>query len=142
MAIEEKRPTRRAIEALETRDRIFATALALFAEYGFNRVTVEDITLRAGVSKGAFYTHFRSKETILLEQFERIDDHYEEAFEGLDASMPARERILLFVKAMTDYITNVVGLTPLQVIYANQVSAPDTTRILNNLGPALRPAKA
>lgn len=132
MSIHRKRPTRRALDALETRERLFTTALELFAEYGFNRVTVEDITLRAGVSKGAFYNHFVSKETVLLEQFQRIDDHYVEVFEEAEQDLSAREKVALFIDTMMDYVANTVGLLPIQVIYANQVSAPESTRILTN----------
>lgn len=37
-------------------------AEAVFAEHGLTAAKVEDITARAGVSKGAFYLHFASKD--------------------------------------------------------------------------------
>ena len=42
----------------QTRERIFIEAMRLFAERGFDRVTVADITEAADVGKGTFFTHF------------------------------------------------------------------------------------
>lgn len=41
---------------------LLRAAEAVFAERGLSGARVEDITTRAGVSKGAFYLHFKSKE--------------------------------------------------------------------------------
>src|SRR5690606_29862483 len=41
---------------------LLRAAEAAFAERGLAGARVEDITSRAGVSKGAFYLHFKSKE--------------------------------------------------------------------------------
>ncbi|MGK8464129.1 TetR/AcrR family transcriptional regulator [Nocardia cyriacigeorgica] len=46
---------------------IVDAALALFAEYGFEKTTVEAIVGRLGVAKGCFYHHFRSKNEVLEE---------------------------------------------------------------------------
>ena len=41
---------------------LLRAAEAVFVEHGLSAAKVEDITARAGVSKGAFYLHFESKE--------------------------------------------------------------------------------
>lgn len=41
---------------------LLRAAEAVFVEHGLSSAKVEDITARAGVSKGAFYLHFESKE--------------------------------------------------------------------------------
>ncbi len=41
---------------------LLRAAEAVFAEHGLSAAKVEDITTRAGVSKGAFYLHFKSKQ--------------------------------------------------------------------------------
>jgi AcrR family transcriptional regulator len=56
---------RRERKAKETRIRLFGTALQLFAERGFQNVTVEDITEAADVGKGTFFNYFESKEHVL-----------------------------------------------------------------------------
>src|SRR5246500_1244577 len=50
----------------EIRERLFRSALALFAEKGFAETTVEDITEAADVGKGTFFNYFPSKDHILL----------------------------------------------------------------------------
>ncbi len=44
---------------------LLRAAEAVFAEHGVAGAKVEDITRRAGLSKGAFYLHFKSKEEAL-----------------------------------------------------------------------------
>jgi AcrR family transcriptional regulator len=46
-------------------DEVLDAALALFVETGFAATRVEDIAVRAGLSKGAVYRYFPSKEAIL-----------------------------------------------------------------------------
>jgi TetR/AcrR family transcriptional repressor of nem operon len=47
------------------------TALERFQAQGFNGCGVQDITDAAGVPKGSFYNHFKSKEALALEVLDR-----------------------------------------------------------------------
>jgi AcrR family transcriptional regulator len=49
----------------QTRTLLIETAAQLFATQGYDRTSVESIIGQAGVSKGAFYHHFSSKDQIL-----------------------------------------------------------------------------
>jgi AcrR family transcriptional regulator len=49
-----------------TQARVFDAALELINERGFEQTTVADICEKAGISNGAFYHHFKSKQDILL----------------------------------------------------------------------------
>lgn len=46
------------------KDRIFHAAMELFEQQGYENTSVEQITQRAGVSKGTFFTHFHSKDAV------------------------------------------------------------------------------
>ena len=63
-------------QAEETRNRIYTSAIELMEENGFGNFTIEDISKRAGVSVGAFYHYFDSKNDILAEIFYRADDYF------------------------------------------------------------------
>jgi len=52
--------------SLEKRARLKTASLELFAEKGFESVSIDDIARRAEVAVGGFYQHFRSKPQLLL----------------------------------------------------------------------------
>ena len=114
--------TRRSLNALETRNKLYSTAMMLFTKRGFDKVTVDDITRYAGVSKGTFYNHFSTKEQVLVEQFNKIDNHYEQVFRRTKPDEPASQRLLNFSDAMCEYCGEVWGLNMLKVVYINQIS--------------------
>lgn len=54
-------------KASQTRQIILDAALSLMSSRPIAEVKVEDITEKAGVAKGTFYVHFKSKEAVLHE---------------------------------------------------------------------------
>jgi len=54
----------------ETRGRILQAALRLFSEAGYDTTGVAGICSAAGVSKGAFYHHFATKQAVFLRLLE------------------------------------------------------------------------
>ncbi len=50
---------------ITTKERIFETALDLFAEKGYEATSIRDITKAVGLSVAAFYNHFASKNELL-----------------------------------------------------------------------------
>ena len=50
----------------ETRARIIESAIKLFSNRGYNAASVDNICAEAGISKGAFYHHFESKQALFL----------------------------------------------------------------------------
>ncbi|UCH22013.1 MAG: TetR/AcrR family transcriptional regulator [Deltaproteobacteria bacterium] len=49
-----------------TRDRIIDSAKKLFAEQGYQKTTIVDISRQAGLSEAALYEYFQGKEDLLL----------------------------------------------------------------------------
>ncbi len=49
-----------------TRTHITEAAIKLFSDRGYDLASVDDICAKAGVSKGAFYHHFPSKQALFL----------------------------------------------------------------------------
>ena len=58
----------------EVRDRIVRASLAVFAEHGFHRATMQDIVRASGLSVGAIYTYFKSKSDLILAGCDLITD--------------------------------------------------------------------
>lgn len=63
-------------EALETRNCIMEAAVEVFFEKGVANATLNDIAVRAGVTRGAVYWHFKNK----LDVFEAIHDQLQLSF--------------------------------------------------------------
>jgi AcrR family transcriptional regulator len=64
----------RSRKGVETRARLLDAAKQVFAEDGFLEARTTDIAARAGVSHGAFYHYFQSKEEIFREVAELQQD--------------------------------------------------------------------
>jgi AcrR family transcriptional regulator len=74
---------------------LIEVAQRLFLERGYERTTVNDVIDAAGVSKGAFYHHFKAKEDLLEAIAERFARQSLEAMDGVrsDAGLDALQRL-------------------------------------------------
>ncbi len=125
--------TRRQELAQQTKYSLIDSALALFESQGYEAVTIEDITTKAGVAKGSFYTYFSNKSEIIVEEFWKIDAYYESwARENLAVPAPAGEKLLAFTRAQMTYIREVVGNANLKILYANQLLPASEPKVINN----------
>jgi AcrR family transcriptional regulator len=74
-------------EEAGTRDRILKTAERLFAERGFNGVSVRELAGAANVNIASIGYHFRSKEGLLAQVYRRhCEPMIEERLRGLEAA--------------------------------------------------------
>lgn len=64
-------PSRRSLQRVETRERIFQAALEEFRRVGFSEAQIPRIAAASGVVRGTFYFHFPSKEHVLRELSDR-----------------------------------------------------------------------
>jgi len=67
-----------------TRERLLDVGLTMLLRHGYNDLGVQALLESAGVPKGSFYHHFRSKEDFALQV---IDRYMVAVHEGLDASL-------------------------------------------------------
>lgn len=82
-------------------DKILNTALKIFHERGFHNSSTQDIVNLAGVSKGSFYNHFKSKDALGLAALDLYWENNEETRKLLrDSTVPALKRIDNHLKAI------------------------------------------
>lgn len=67
MATGDDKPNGREVQRRETRQRVYTAAVAEFRRVGMAEADVGVIAREAGVARGTFYFHFRTKEHILAE---------------------------------------------------------------------------
>lgn len=109
---------KRQKQALKTKQRLLKVALELFDEKGFQTTTVDEIIERANSSKGAFYTHFKSKHDIFLEKFKEIDEYYEnEIVKVIENISLNRDKLAVFFHLQMKYIENDLGWDVVRTIY-------------------------
>jgi len=66
------RPRGTTAVGTDMRSRLFATAVQLFAERGYEATTLRDIATRAGVSAGLLYRYFPGKRALVLHLYEEL----------------------------------------------------------------------
>jgi AcrR family transcriptional regulator len=85
-------PQRAASE--ETRRLILETALVMFREKGFEETTIREIAKRAGLSLGAAYYYFNSKEAIVAAYYDHVQEqHRVRAREAFATSRSLKDRL-------------------------------------------------
>jgi AcrR family transcriptional regulator len=74
----------------QVRQRILAAALRVFGVHGFHRSTMQDVVRESGLSVGAIYTYFKSKDELFLSI---CDITVEDTMTALAARLPAGSTI-------------------------------------------------
>jgi len=104
--------TNRQIKALDTKEKIYNSAMIKFTEKGLERTTIHEICKDAEVSIGSFYYHFNSKEDIIYEIFKRADLNFEQFKERDVDNKGIRELILEYMDYYVSFVqTNDIQFT-------------------------------
>jgi AcrR family transcriptional regulator len=91
------------MQAIETRNKIYNTAFNLMSKKGFNNITIEDISKKAGVSVGAFYHYFKSKDDILFEVYQRADNYFRDTVKDKLKSDNSLDQIVEYFRYYARY---------------------------------------
>jgi len=112
-----KYKTKRQIQAKHTKQKIYQTALALFAKKGYGAVTIEEICSKCQLSKGAFYVHFNSKHDIMVEQSKWTDKAHMRYYQSLPLEISSAEKLRRFIIYIVNHAVNEKGMEAERVIY-------------------------
>jgi len=89
--------------ATNARERLLEAALKLVRTRGFAGTSIDDLCREAGVSKGAFFHHFASKDDLGV----KLADYWSSSTAGFFADAPYR--------AETDALTRIIGYLNLRI---------------------------
>lgn len=109
---------------------IIEAAIKLFAQKGFSSTSIQEIAISSGISKGAFYLHFKSKEALLLAilnyYFEQLKD---EILNYEDDDTEPKE---VFLKQLNGFLRNSIQHHEFIIMISREQSIPlnDSTKKL------------
>jgi AcrR family transcriptional regulator len=81
-------PITRREKQEQTRAKLMGSAAAFFTEQGLEQTSVDDIAQRAGYTKGAFYSNFKSKEELFLAM---LDERFGQKIEQIEHALRTDE---------------------------------------------------
>jgi TetR/AcrR family transcriptional regulator, transcriptional repressor for nem operon len=92
------------------KDKILAAALGLIRERGYAATTVDDLCTAAGVTKGAFFHHFKSKQDLAVAAAEHWSETTGAFFAGASYHEPADplDRVLGYLDLRKAILTGTV----------------------------------
>ena len=89
----------------DTRQTIIDAAVDLFSEVGYANTEIHDILKRAGITKGAFYNHFPTKEAVAAAIIAEADLRTDDVILGVMSSAASTlENLIVASLAVTDMI--------------------------------------
>ena len=92
-------PRLRQERAERTRLRILETAAAAFAEHGYDGVSLNELIRGSGLTKGAFYFHFASRDELALAAFRHKQQQLVALIAGaVDEEAPPLERLATLLR--------------------------------------------
>ena len=93
---------KRQLQREGTLGLIYETINQLVLEKGFDDMRIQDICERAGISTGAFYHYFRSKQDILFERYQMTGRFLQELAAEAETMEPL-EGVCFLIREMTEY---------------------------------------
>jgi AcrR family transcriptional regulator len=93
------------VDKEEKKNEIMMAAVRLFARKGFEKTTISDIAVEAGIGKGTVYEYFSNKEEMIHQSFHFFLKQTEMDFEDiLLTDLPAVEKLKQILRAFGNVI--------------------------------------
>ncbi|NWF88140.1 MAG: TetR/AcrR family transcriptional regulator [Ignavibacteriaceae bacterium] len=91
--------------------RILDKSLEMFQDFGYSKVTMEEIANNLGISKKTLYKHFTNKEHILRDLVETVKCDVEEKFEKIfaDEASDFIEKLQMILDLIGDNVRKMQG---------------------------------
>ena len=100
-------------------EKLMRVSVELFAEYGYAQTSVQQIVDAAGVTKGALYHYFKSKDDLLFDIYDRLLSMQREHLEAIVArGLDPEQTIRLVCEDVI--VTSIEGLADGAVFFRSQ----------------------
>ncbi len=86
----------------DTRARLTKVARSLFSIHGCDGTTLDDILVATGVSKGAFYHYFKTKDSMCLEILTDVIADYKQLANAIDENLKPLDRLRYMVTKLAE----------------------------------------
>ena len=84
------------VDKVQKRKDIALSCIDLLLEKGIKKLTVSEVAIQAGVSKGSIYDYFENKEDIVFEIIRNdISNYQDNLYEQITPSISTREKVFL-----------------------------------------------
>jgi AcrR family transcriptional regulator len=95
--------TRISVRGNQTREQVLQAAKVLFSQRGYHNTSIYDLFEKSGISKGALFHHWKSKEELALSVLDEVTECFEKQFfVAVEREGRARDKIEWLLKQMTD----------------------------------------
>ena len=121
--------TRRKEQAKQTEQAILQAAMDLSRKQSFDKVSIREICQQAGITTGAFYHHFRSKEDLLSRGFAPLDTYLEQCLAGHEDDPPAL-RLRRILTNYAGFLEN-LGWELVARYYQRRLDSPDDSSCMD-----------
>ncbi|MEU6219504.1 TetR/AcrR family transcriptional regulator [Streptomyces sp. NPDC047022] len=121
--------------SLRTHELVLDAAAAEFVRHGYPRANLQHVAARTGLTKGALYGHFASKEHLARALTEHLDTVMAEILARHPATdLPARERLRALCRALAERVESDLRFNAaLRLVLDEAPAAPEPPRLLADL---------
>ncbi|MGY3718437.1 TetR/AcrR family transcriptional regulator [Sutcliffiella cohnii] len=109
------------------KETIIQAGIKLFAQKGVSATSIQEIATESGISKGAFYLHFKSKDELLLSIFKYYYEDIKNSFNKINQmNLPPREK---FIKILIEFIKSLQSHREFITMQTREQALPKTEEV-------------
>lgn len=122
------------IELLHRKDRIILTTIEIIDELGIHGLSTREIAKRQGISEGAIFRHFKTKNDIILGVLEHFSKYDQDIFHSAKMKgLNPKDAIRFFVDSFATYYENYPAITAMTQMYDALSYEPEFAAEINKI---------
>jgi AcrR family transcriptional regulator len=129
-------PTKKEVQAQQTRELIVRSAMELFAQQGFHRTSIDSLARKCRLTKGALYWHFKNKKEIFAAVVEGVRANWiREVYLGVKTEPRALRQLSLILENHARLVERQLPTCSIMIVLITEMSRShrDFQQILRRL---------